>query len=103
MAAGASLRIVPLPPQIGEANRTFCGSHPRLADSRSRSPAKPSRADRDNLHQHQRPGADGTAFASPVIGVVTEIVEPPRPQRWLLLLQRTSQKGPPHTPTPIRG
>jgi hypothetical protein len=34
---------------------------------------------------------------------VTEIVEPPPPQRWLPLLQRTSQKGPPHTPTPIQG
>jgi hypothetical protein len=34
---------------------------------------------------------------------VTEIVEPPRSQRWLLPPQRTSQKGSPHTPTPIRG
>src|SRR6202048_4678121 len=30
-------------------------------------------------------------------------VEPPRPPRWLLLPQKTSQKSPPHTPTPIRG
>jgi hypothetical protein len=34
---------------------------------------------------------------------VTGIVEAPRPQRWLPLLQRTSQKSPPHTPTPSRG
>ena len=74
MAARASQRIVPLAPQIGEANRTFADRIRALQIRDPRSPAKPSRADRDNLHQHQRPGADGTAFASPVIGVVTEIV-----------------------------
>jgi hypothetical protein len=34
---------------------------------------------------------------------VTAIVESPRSQRWLLPPQRTSQKSPPHTPTPSRG
>ena len=39
--------------------------------------------------------AAGPTSRGPAPGeIVTEIVEPPRPQPWLLLLQRTSQKSP---------